>query len=256
MAQNSKNSAILVTGGAIRVGAAISRHLARAGYEIIIHANSSSKEAELLCEEICKGGAKAKFIIGDLGNTEFVAGLINAATKIAETPLLGLINNASVFENDNANDFTNQSWDRHFTINAQVPCQLSQKFAQQLGKNHGVIVNIIDQRVFRPNPLFFSYSLSKQALLAATKSMAQAFAPNIRVNGIAPGPSLQNSRQAPEDFAAQVNATILKTGSPPEAIAQATEYLLAAAHVTGQIIAVDGGQSLIWNAPDIDGIKE
>lgn len=256
MIKQSTKGAVLITGGAKRLGREIARHLAQNGYEIIIQANNSSKEAEELCQEIRGFDGAASYIIGNLEDQGFVQGLIAMAVKSASSPLFGLVNNASVFENDDAQSFTNTMWDKHFTINAMVPCQLAQNFANHLGTKKGAVINMLDQRVFRPNPLFFTYSLSKNTLLAATKTMAQAFAPNIRVNAIAPGPSLQNARQTEADFAAQTQATILTNGSPPIAIAEAARYLLEAEHTTGQTIAVDGGQSLIWLAPDIEGVNE
>lgn len=252
----SIKGAVLITGGAKRLGREIARHLAQNGYEIIIQANNSATEAQELCNEIRANGGVSGFIIGDLENQDFVQSLIGAAAQIANAPLYGLVNNASIFENDDAQSFTKTMWDRHFAINAMVPCKLAQSFANLLGKQTGAIINMLDQRVFRPNPLFFTYTLSKNTLLTATKTMAQAFAPNIRVNAIAPGPSLKNARQSEADFAAQTNATILENGSPPIAIAEAALFLLEAAHTTGQILAVDGGQSLIWLAPDIEGVNE
>ena len=252
----SSNGAVLITGGAKRLGREIARHLAKNGYEIIIQANNSVIDAESLCREINDLGGTADFIIGNLEDQNFVQSLIVDAAKLAKSQLFGLVNNASIFESDEAQTFTKEMWDRHFTINAMVPCQLAQNFASHIGEQKGAIINLLDQRVFRPNPLFFTYSLSKSALLCATKTMAQSFAPNIRVNAIAPGPSLQNGRQSEADFAAQTDATILKSGSPPIAIAEAAAYLLGANHTTGQTIAVDGGQSLIWLAPDIEGVNE
>lgn len=249
--------AVLVTGGAVRIGAQICCQLAQCGYEPIIHANNSLEAAQDLQHQIRAQGQKANLIIGDLSDDAFVADLINQAHAIAQSPLLGLINNASVFEPDLAIDFSSEGWDKHFKINALVPCKLAQDFANTLGNGKsGAIINILDQRIFRPNPLFFTYNLSKNTLAAATKTMAQSFAPNIRVNAIAPGPTLMNSRQAPSDFAGQTEATLLQTGSPPQAIAETVVFLLEAKHITGQILAVDSGQSLIWQTPDIEGINE
>lgn len=248
---------VLITGGAARIGAQISRHLAGLGYEPIIHANRSIEAAQRLVQDLRLLGHKAHMVVGDLEDDVFVEGLLDHAQSIAQLPLMALVNNASVFEPDLATDFTPEQWNKNFKINAMVPCQLAQKFANSLGEQgRGAIVNILDQRIFRPNPLFFTYSLSKNTLAAATKTMAQSFAPNIRVNAIAPGPALMNSRQAESDFAAQTNATLLQNGSPPLAIAEAVAFLLEATHITGQILAVDGGQSLIWQTPDIQGITE
>lgn len=254
--EKSKGS-VLITGGAKRIGREICLYLAQNKYEMIIHTNHSIDEANELMAQIAANGGNAKIIQGDLDDDDFTNGLIEKASKIAQTNLIGLINNASVFENDDALYFTQSDWQKHFKINAMVPCLLAQNFAKiKANQNQGVVINILDQRIFRPNPLFFTYTLSKNTLATATKTMAQAYAPNIRVNAIAPGPSLQNSRQKDSDFQAQIAASILKTGSPPQAIAQTVHFLLEAQHITGQIIAVDGGQSLIWSAPDIEGINE
>ena len=252
-----EKGAIIITGGAARIGAEISRHLAGLGYEPIVHANKSVDAAQKLVLDLRSLGLKANMVIGDLHDDVFVASLIGQAQSIAQSPLVALVNNASVFEPDLATDFSQVQWEKHFKINALVPCQLAQNFAKAMvGQGEGAIINILDQRIFRPNPLFFSYNLSKNTLAAATKTMAQAFAPNIRVNAIAPGPAIANSRQRESDFAAQTNATLLRTGSPPSAIAEAVAFLLEARHITGQILAVDGGQSLIWQTPDIEGIME
>ena len=252
-----EKGAVLVTGGAIRIGEHICRHLANNGYEPIVHANTNIDAAQNLAKELRSKRCNANIVIGNLNNDDFVAGLIEQAQSVARTKLVGLINNASIFEPDLAMNFTQDTWDEHFRINALVPCLLAQNFANVIGERQNCgIVNILDQRIFRPNPLFFTYGLAKSTLAAATKTMAQAFAPHIRVNSIAPGPSLMNSRQTESDFAAQCDATLLQNGSPPSAIAEAVVFLLEARHITGQILAVDGGQSLVWRAPDIEGINE
>jgi NAD(P)-dependent dehydrogenase (short-subunit alcohol dehydrogenase family) len=183
--------------------------------------------------------------------------LIEKASEAMGAPITGLINNASIFQDDTAHDFTPESWNRHFDIHVRAPCELTRKLATSLPEGiSGSVVNIIDQRVFKLTPNFFSYTLSKSALATATKTLAQTFAPYLRVNGVAPGPIIRNVRQSEEDFQKQVDATLLRTGSPPMAVVEAVAFLLEAQHITGQVMAVDGGQSLIWQTPDVFGVVE
>ena len=163
---------------------------------------------------------------------------------------MALINNASTFEPDTAQDFTAETWDYHRSVNLDAPMRLSSDFAAQ-AEAGGCIINMIDNRVLKPNPQFFTYSLAKAGLYWATKTMAQSFAPFVRVNGIGPGPTLENTNQADGEFAAEVKATLLEAGSPPDTILHGVRYLLSAKAVTGQMIAVDGGQHLLWQTPDI-----
>lgn len=251
-----KNEAIIVTGGAKRIGHEIAIHLAKMGYEIILHANNSLFGAQETAKKIEELGVKCSIILGDLLDMNFTENFFEKLVELTDTPIVGLINNASIFENDSADCFTSDAWDMHFAINAKVPCILASGLKKYLGNNKGFVVNLLDQRVFKLNPYFFTYTLSKMALYSATKTMAQSFAPNIRVNGIAPGPTIANVRQSKADFDRQVSATLLENGSPPTEIAKAVGFLCEAEHITGQIIAVDGGQSLMWQTPDVEGIKE
>lgn len=248
-------TAVLITGSAARIGASIARKLALEGKKIIIHVNSSVDTAINLIKDIMKTGGEAELLIGDLNDDNFLNSMLAQASKIAGCDISIIINNASVFENDNAEDLDYENWQKHFHINSYVPCKLSADLFNSKITN-GAVINIIDQRVFKQNPYFFTYNLSKMTLLAATKTMAQRFAPKLRVNAVAPGPSLKNIRQSDEDFQKQLDATPLKNGSPPEAIAEAVAFLIKAEHITGQTIAVDGGQSLIWQTPDVEGINE
>ena len=249
---------VLITGAARRVGLAIARHLAQSGYGVVLHASSSLAEARAEAESIVARGGQAWALAADLLVHEGVADLIARAAALCGQPITGLINNASIFEHDDALNFTRASWDQHFDLHVRVPCELAQHFALALAGTGltGSVVNIIDQRVFKLTPQFFTYTLSKATLMTATKTLAQSLAPQIRVNGVAPGPVMPNSRQLPEDFQKQVAATLLETGSPPDAIADAVLWLMRAGSVTGQIIAVDGGQSLIWRTADVDGLTE
>jgi len=177
-----------------------------------------------------------------------------AAAEIG--PLTALINSASLFENDDWQSATRKSWDDHMETNLRAPLLLSQSFAQQLpGNAMGSIVNIIDQRVLKPTPQFLSYSVSKAGLYWLTTTLAQGMGPRIPVNAVGPGPTLKNSRQSDADFDRQRDATILGRGAEPADICGAVRYLLEAEAVTGQMIAVDGGQHLIWQTPDV-GVKE
>jgi NAD(P)-dependent dehydrogenase (short-subunit alcohol dehydrogenase family) len=249
--------AVLVTGGARRVGAVIARQLAAAGWPVVVHANSNLAQAQALAAGLAAQGARAAAVQADLMDSAATGRLIADAAAAIGLPVTGLVNNASTFEGDEAADFTDASWDLHLNVNLKAPAILSRDLAAQLPEGHtGAVVNIIDMRVFKLMPTFFTYTLSKAGLATATRTLAQALAPRVRVNGVAPGPSLRNVRQAEADFQTQVDATLLGTGSPPDEIARAVAYLLEARAVTGQILAVDGGQSLLWRTPDVDGIVE
>jgi NAD(P)-dependent dehydrogenase (short-subunit alcohol dehydrogenase family) len=192
---------------------------------------------------------KAATFKANLSREEETAALVGrAAAELG--PLTALVNSASIFENDDWQNASRASWDAHMETNLRAPFLLSQTFARQVPEK-GAIVNIIDQRVLKPTPQFISYSLSKAGLYWLTTTLAQALGPNIRVNGIGPGPTMRNARQSEEDFARQRDATVLKRGAEPEDVAKAVAYLLDAEAVTGQMLAVDGGQHLIWQTPDV-----
>ena len=244
---------VLVTGAAKRLGRAIALELAGAGWNIALHYSTSRDDAELVAKEIRAKGVKCATIAVNFAmeaETETLVGRANAELG----PLAALINSASLFQNDDWRTADRKSWDAHMEINLRAPFLLSQHFARQLPKGgKGAIVNIIDQRVLKPTPQFMSYSLSKAGLYWLTTTLAQALAPDIRVNAVGPGPTLRNPRQSEEDFARQRDATILKHGAEPSDIAQAVLYLLEADAVTGQMLTVDGGQHLIWQTPDVQG---
>lgn len=237
---------VLITGGAARVGAHLSRALAADGWHVCIHYFRSRAPGEALIAEIKAQGGSASLVQANLSVPQELYSMVERCGR----PLHALINNASTFSPDTAQNFTTATMDYHRAVNLDAPLHLSQDFAAQ-AKDGGVILNMIDQRVLKPNPQFFTYSLAKAALFWATKTMAQSFAPNIRVNGIGPGPTLENTEQAAGEFAAESAATLLGRGSPPETIVQAARYLLSATSVTGQMIAVDGGQHLVWQTPDL-----
>lgn len=242
-----------MTGGAKRLGRAIVLDLARHGYDVALHYHASEKEARATAADAMTNGVKVALVKGDLSLG--AEGLVEkAAAELG--PLTGLVNSASLFEKDDWYSVSRESWNAHMETNLRAPFVLAQEFARQApaGKN-AAIVNIIDQRVLKPTPQFISYSLSKAGLHWLTVTLAQAMAPKVRVNAVGPGPTLINARQAPEDFARQREATILGHGAEPSDVCEAVRYLLTATAVTGQMLAVDGGQHLIWQTPDV-AVKE
>jgi len=251
MADSQQQSArtALVTGGARRIGAAIARALARAGYAVVLHANRSRADAEKLAQEIGAAGGKATVVLADLARHEAVAGLIPAAAAFG--PLTLLVNNAGVFDPDDIATLERAKFEHTFAVNLAAPLFLAQAFARQAPVG-SAIINVLDQRVFKPTPRFLSYTLSKSALHAATVTLAQALAPGLRVNAVAPGPTLPSPRQSEREFAAQAASLLLGRGPTADEIAAAVVYLAGAASVTGMTIAVDGGQHLAWRTADSD----
>jgi NAD(P)-dependent dehydrogenase (short-subunit alcohol dehydrogenase family) len=247
--QPAQLRAALITGGAHRIGATIARALARAGYAVALHANRSRAAAERLAAEIAAGGGSACVVLADLVDAEGVRGLVSAAA--AFTPLTLLVNSAAEFEPDEIESLERARFERTFAVNLAAPLFLAQAFAAQAPAGAS-IVNVIDQRVFRPTPRFLSYTLSKSALHTATTTLAQGLAPRVRVNAVAPGPTLPSPRQSPAQFAEQAALLPLQRGPSPEEIAAAVLYLAGAESVTGVTIAVDGGQHISWRTPDSD----
>ena len=240
--------AALVTGGARRIGRAIALALSRAGYTVAIQANRSVAEAESLRDEIVRGGGRAAVLRADLAEHASVAGLVAAAAE-AVGPLSLLVNNAAMFEPDAVGALDVVRFDRQFAVNLRAPLFLSESFAAQAGEGAS-IVNILDQRVFKLTPQFVSYTLAKSALYSATRMLAQALAPKVRVNAVAPGPTMSSARQAADDFARQAAAVPLGHGPTPEEVAAAVVYLASARSVTGATLVIDGGQHLAWQTPD------
>lgn len=241
----------LITGGAVRIGKAIALKLAACGFSVAIQYGRSKEAAEELAATILQRGGTAATFQAALEDIAQVDPLIPAISR-AMGPLTCLINNASHFEDDRLQTLNEESWRTHMAVNLQAPVFLSQALSAQLPVGEeGNIINILDQRVLRPNPLFFSYTLSKSALFAATKTMAQALAPRIRVNAIGPGPALASIYQSNEEFEREANSTLLGRGTTPEEIAEAVLFILRARAMTGQMIALDGGQHLLWQTPDI-----
>lgn len=246
---------VLVTGAAKRLGRAIALDLARHGWQIALHYNSSEKEARATAADAATAGVKVALLKADLSRESDTATLVERA--VAELgPLGALVNSASLFENDDWYSVTRESWDKHMETNLRAPFVLAQTFARQVPREGtGAIVNLIDQRVLKPTPQFMSYSLSKAGLHWLTVTLAQALAPRVRVNAVGPGPTIVNARQSQADFARQREATVLGRGAEPQDVCDAVRYLLDASAVTGQMIAVDGGQHLIWQTPDV-GVRE
>lgn len=245
----ARNGAALVTGGAKRIGRAICLELARAGFDIAIHHRASKDEAAGLAREIEDVGRRAVALSADLTDAVETHALIGRAVE-ALGPLSVLVNNASVFADDRLDTITGESWNAHLDTNLRAPVLLAQTFARQAPEG-SAIVNILDQRVLKPDPRFFSYGLSKAALWHATRTMAQALTPRIRVNGVGPGPTLPSVHQTAEEFEAEARAVPLARAGSPEAVAATVRWLVDAELVTGQMIAVDGGQHLAWQTPDI-----
>ena len=246
---------IIITGAATRMGAAIAKKLSGPGKEIVIHYNSSKASAEKLKKELNKNNTKVYLIKGDLSKENDLKKII----KFSKSKLKYfncLINNASLFENDNLNIFTSKSWNDHLNVNLKAPAYLTKEFAKNVKGKNNSIINIIDQRVFKLTPFFFSYTLSKTGLYTLTKTSAMSLSPNIRVNGIAPGPTIKNKRQTDKHFKKQYLATPLKQQVDVKEICNAVDFFIKNSSITGQVIAIDSGQSLNWQTPDILNGKE
>lgn len=239
-----------ITGAGRRIGRVIAEHLAAHGYALALHAHHSAAEAEALAQHIETKGGRATVVEGDLADAESLSSMIDSAAA-GLGPLSLLVNNASLFKDDTAQAFTSDQFDAHMAVNLRAPLLLAQAFARHVAAGDSSIVNIIDQRVFKPNPQFFTYTLSKAALYTATQTLAQAFAPHIRVNGVGPGPVLPNIHDGDENFTREAKGTPLGRAVDPADIAKAVLYLAQARSVTGQMIAVDSGQHLGWQTPDI-----
>lgn len=238
--------AALVTGGAVRLGRAIALALAGQGFAIALHCHSRREAAEATAAEIRALGVAAVVLAADLAREAETAGLVAAATA-ALGPLGVLVNNASTFERDEWDDATRESWDRHMEPNLRAPFVLAQDFARALPDDaQGVVLNMIDMRVWSLTPHFVSYTVSKAGLWALTRSLALALAPRIRVVAIGPGPALPNARQTRAQFERQAASTPLRRGTSEDEVARAALALLALPSVTGQMLALDGGQHLQW----------
>lgn len=257
MAQDTAKNiprAALITGAGRRIGATIALALARAGYAVVLHAHHSRDDAERLAVAIRGAGGHASVVLADLADQVAVRGIIPESAAFG--PLTLLVNNAGEFEPDDIETLSPARFQRAIAVNLAAPLFLSQAFAAQAPAGlDASIVNIVDQRVLRPTPRFFSYTLSKAALHTATTTLAQALAPRIRVNAVAPGPTLPSARQTDRQFGAQAESLPLQHGPRPDDIASAVIYLAQAKNVTGVTLPVDGGQHLSWRTPDSEIVE-
>ncbi len=241
----------LVTGGGKRIGAAVSRKLADDGWRVVIHFSSSHGEATALAHEINLHGGRAAVVQADLADRNQVDSLIETSSIPFGPPTL-LVNNASAFERDDITSMKWESWDKHLGPNLAAPIFLAKNFFEKLPSNeHGNIINILDQKVSNLNPDFFSYTISKVGLAGATQMLAMALGPRIRVNGIAPGLTLISGKQTQEGFERAWRDTPLQRSSTPDEIAAALLTIVSLPSMTGQIILLDGGESLRGRPRDV-----
>jgi len=246
----------LITGAGKRIGRQIAIDLARDGWAVAIHYASSETDAQNVVDEIVAGGGEAVTVGGDLAVERIPQKIIDEACSLLG-PLTLLVNNASLFERDEIGDMSDESWNQHLDVNLKAPVFLAQAFAGQLPHGQkGNIVNLIDQRVWRLTPAFYSYTISKAALWTATQTLAQALAPQIRVNGIGPGPALPSERMENSEFEKQCKLVPLEVGTNPQELSSALAFILSAPAMTGQMIALDGGQHLAWETPDFLEVSE
>ena len=250
-----KAKKIIITGGATRIGAAIANKLSGPGVEIVVHYNKSKLNAENLKKKLSKNSTIVYLIKGDLSKENDLKKIVKFCKKKLKY-FDCLINNASLFENDKLENFTTDSWGRHLRTNLRAPALLSKEFSKNVRGENNNIINIIDQRVFKLTPFFFSYTISKTGLYTMTKTSAISLAPKIRVNGIAPGPTLKNKRQNEKHFKKQYLATPLKRQVDVSEICNTVDFFIKNKSITGQVLAVDSGQNLNWQTPDIIGTKE
>lgn len=252
MVRTAKKTA-LVTGAARRIGLRIAERLVEAGYDVALHASPGSREqADAAAARLAGKSAKTCVVTCDLADDRACGDLVGDAAAVLG-PLTLLVNNAALFESDSAASYLPDVWERHFAVNLRAPVILAQCFAAQAAAGHdAAIVNLVDQRVLRPTPLYFSYTLSKSALWNATRTMAQAFAEQgVRVNALGPGPVLPNVMEGKTGFAKEAEGVLLHHAVDPDEIATTVLYLAEAKGVTGQLIAVDAGQHLAWRTPDV-----
>lgn len=255
----------LVTGAGARLGQVMALYLGQRGYDVAVHYAGSEVGAQETVAQLAAMGRNGVALQADLLDETATQALLGCAANALGGPLTCLVNNASIFEYDNIESGTRQSWDRHMESNLRAPFVLTQNFAAQVPDPDtddqgepvakGLVINMLDQRIHKLTPEFMSYTIAKMGLWAMTRTTAQALAPRVRVNGIGPGPTLQGHRQSKGHFDRQRAATVLKRGANPSDITAALGYFLDAPAVTGQMLAVDGGQHLAWETPDVLGVE-
>ncbi len=244
--------AALVTGAAARIGRAVALDLAANGIAVVVHHRNSTQEAKELVKKIQSNGGCAALVSSDLADMDSTQELMSCAAAAIGEPIDVLINNASVFEQDTALTMTPGSWDLHQAVNLRAPAFLSQKLFEQLpGGRRGCIINMVDQRVLKLNPQYFSYTAAKAGLWTVTRTLAQTMAPSVRVNAIGPGPTLENQFQSQADFTREATSILLGGGPEISEITSAIKFLLETPSVTGQMLTLDGGQHLAWRTKDI-----
>ncbi|SFO90121.1 SDR family oxidoreductase [Tranquillimonas alkanivorans] len=258
-----KQKRALVTGAGKRLGRAMALYLGDRGFDVAVHYNGSDDAAEEVAETIRGMGRTAQALQADLLDEDAVQGLLPRAAEALGGPVTLLVNNASIFDWDDIRSATRDSWDRHMESNLRAPFVLIQTLAAQAPEAEtdeageplasALAINMIDQRVRKLTPGFMTYTLAKAGLWTLTRTAAQALAPQVRVNAIGPGPTLQGARQSDQHFAAQRAATVLGRGSNPADITGALGYFIDAPGVTGQLLCTDGGQHLGWKTPDVQG---
>ena len=247
---------VLITGAGRRIGRALAERLGRSGWAVGVHFHGSSAEADAVVAEITQAGGRAAALPAELADPAAVANLIPACVA-ALGPVGALINNASIFERDDVATLTPESWDSHIAVNLRAPLFLTQAFAAQLPQDaRGAVINIIDERVWHLTPHFMSYTVSKAGLWTLTQTLAMSLAPRIRVNAIGPGPTLPSPRQSQAQFDAVAGSMPLQRGTTPAEICDAAEFILAAPAMTGQMIALDGGQHLGWGQVPAGGTPD
>jgi NAD(P)-dependent dehydrogenase (short-subunit alcohol dehydrogenase family) len=248
--------AVLVTGGARRIGRAIALAFARRGWNVAIHYGRSREEARATAREIESLGRLTALLEADLADERAATALVPQALA-ALGRLDCIVNNASRFAIDTAGDCSYASLDAHFRTNTAAPVILARELAGRLPRGaQACVVNLLDQKLFNPNPDFFSYTLSKSALHAATTLLAQALAPRVRVVGVAPGITLTSGDQSEAGFAQAHTKTPLGRSSTPDDVAAAVLFAAESRAITGSTILVDGGQHLVPSARDIMFLTE
>jgi NAD(P)-dependent dehydrogenase (short-subunit alcohol dehydrogenase family) len=241
---------VLITGAAQRIGSVLARDFAASGWRVAIHCHASRPQAELLADELRRNGGAITVLTANLTVADEVDRLVPECARLLGSPTC-LINNAAMFMPDEIGTLDSRRWDDQLAVNLKAPVFLAKAFAAHLPDGvRGNIINIIDQSVLKPTPHFFSYTASKAGLWAVTRTLAQALAPRIRVNAIGPGPVLQSTHQTEAQFRAEYNATLLRRSTRPQEITAAIRFILSAPALTGQMIALDGGQHLAWQTPD------